>query len=364
MLNFLRQMSTIHCIPSTLPTLHVLLSQLPNQSTALRSLKSLSVYRNTREEYKTKDWSKEPVSKFRLRGRVREAKRQVQSSVSQERTHVDVRFDGPFPLIYMNLYFQELETYSRAVSSRSGSVVSFASNASISSGLDLGRSRPYRTDSVSIRAVSHSPPSASLEDISNDEARDVVRDHVSDWLSKFSLATTPQEDLDTIFVPAASFPPLPPPLSLPSLHVQDARPIPPLPSLHVQDPPARSRSRSKRKEVLPDPITSSHANTQRVRFRLTHGQNNHAGSPLGTEVSSCEVGSTTLILHLTGTVIYNDAGQRLSFVFSRLMHCFLVWMNFFHIPSNLVSFLIILASANRPFFPLHSVTIRGLHLHS
>jgi hypothetical protein len=60
-------------------------------SIVIRSLKSLSDYRSVQEEYKGKEWYKEPISKFRLRGRVRETKRQVQSSVSQERTHVDVR---------------------------------------------------------------------------------------------------------------------------------------------------------------------------------------------------------------------------------------------------------------------------------
>ena len=57
------------------------------------SLNSLSVYRNAQEEYKAKEWYKEPVSKLRSRGRVRADKRQVQSFVSQERRHVDVRFN-------------------------------------------------------------------------------------------------------------------------------------------------------------------------------------------------------------------------------------------------------------------------------
>ena len=51
------------------------------------------------------------------------------------------------------------------------------------SGLDLERSRPYRTDAVSIRAAGGSPPSASLEDISQDEKMNTLRDQVSSWLS-------------------------------------------------------------------------------------------------------------------------------------------------------------------------------------
>jgi GATA zinc finger len=207
MLIFLRQMSIFHCIPSAL-TLDVEL----NRYVVVRSLKSLSVYRNAQEEYKAKDWYKEPVSKFRLRGRVRESKRQVQYSVSQERTHVDVRFNRSFSDVIYELDFrhlQELETYSRSVSSRSSSVASFSSNASVYSGLDLERSRAYRTDAVSVRAVGHSPPSASLEDISYDEARDVAHDHVSEWLSTVAQTPAPEED---IFVPAtSSSPPLPTP---------------------------------------------------------------------------------------------------------------------------------------------------------
>jgi hypothetical protein len=168
----------------------------------VRSLKSLSVYRNAQEEYKAKDWYKDLVSKLRLRGRVRESKRQVQSSVSQERSHVDVRFNRSFSNVIGELCrLQELETYSRSVSSRSGSVASFSSNASINSGLDLDRSRAYRTDSVSVRAVGHSPPSASLEDISHDEARDVAHDDVSKWLSTVAPNPAPEDD---IFVPATS----------------------------------------------------------------------------------------------------------------------------------------------------------------
>ena len=51
------------------------------------------------------------------------------------------------------------------------------------SGLDLERSRPYRTDSCSIRARGGTPPSASLEDISRDEEMDIMSGQVSNWLS-------------------------------------------------------------------------------------------------------------------------------------------------------------------------------------
>ena len=51
------------------------------------------------------------------------------------------------------------------------------------SGLDLERSRPYRTDAFSIRATGGSPPSASLEDISRDEKMDELSDQVKSWLS-------------------------------------------------------------------------------------------------------------------------------------------------------------------------------------
>ena len=51
------------------------------------------------------------------------------------------------------------------------------------SGLDLERSRPYRTDACSIRATGGSPPSASLEDISRDEKIDILSGQVSGWLS-------------------------------------------------------------------------------------------------------------------------------------------------------------------------------------
>ena len=48
--------------------------------------------------------------------------------------------------------------------------------------------RPYRTDSCSIRAAGGSPPSASLEEISQDEKMDIVSGQVSDWLSSIQRA--------------------------------------------------------------------------------------------------------------------------------------------------------------------------------
>jgi hypothetical protein len=87
---------------------------------------------------------------------------------------------------------QELETYSRAASSRGSSVASVASGRS--SGLDLDRSRKYRTDSVSLRAAGHSPPFANLEDIRNDETRDVARDYISEWLSSVSVTSESEEE--------------------------------------------------------------------------------------------------------------------------------------------------------------------------
>ena len=66
-----------------------------------------------------------------------------------------------------------------------------ASDDGWSSGLDLDRSREYRADSLSVRATGHSPPSASLEDIRNDELKDIVHDHVSGWLA--SVTTEAQQ---------------------------------------------------------------------------------------------------------------------------------------------------------------------------
>ena len=64
------------------------------------------------------------------------------------------------------------------------------------SGLDLERSRPYRTDACSIRATGGSPPFASLEDISQDEEMDRLSDEVTSWLS--SLETYDNVDSQAV----------------------------------------------------------------------------------------------------------------------------------------------------------------------
>ena len=64
------------------------------------------------------------------------------------------------------------------------------------SGLDLERSRPYRTDACSIRATGGSPPSASLEDITLDEEIDRLNDQVQNWLS--SLITNGNVDSQAV----------------------------------------------------------------------------------------------------------------------------------------------------------------------
>jgi len=86
--------------------------------------------------------------------------------MSEEKNHVD-----------------ELETYSRSASSRSPSASSITRLSEFPFGLDLNRSRRYRTDSVSLRAVGHSPPRASVEDINHEEAEEVSHNHVVNWLS-------------------------------------------------------------------------------------------------------------------------------------------------------------------------------------
>ena len=81
--------------------------------------------------------------------------------------------------------FKDLETYSRASSSCSSQVNSCSNS---DSGLDLGRhSRPYRTDSCSIRALGGSPPSASLEDICFEEKKAQLVADVSAWLSSAEM---------------------------------------------------------------------------------------------------------------------------------------------------------------------------------
>jgi len=137
------------------------------------SLQDLNDYRDTQEEYKRTKWYRHPGEKIRSRGKVRNAKRQVQSSATRESRHVD-----------------ELETYSRSVSSRCSSVFLTESE----SGLDLERSRTYRTDACSTRASGGSPPSACLEDIYKDENMDKVAVQVSDWLS--SLQSDSNNDHD------------------------------------------------------------------------------------------------------------------------------------------------------------------------
>ena len=62
--------------------------------------------------------------------------------------------------------------------------------------MDLERSRPYRTDSCSIRAMGGSPPSAGLEDLSRDEEMDMLRSTVSSWLS--SLETEDKVDSQAV----------------------------------------------------------------------------------------------------------------------------------------------------------------------
>ncbi|KAF8954311.1 hypothetical protein BDZ97DRAFT_490322 [Flammula alnicola] len=55
-----------------------------------KSLQDLRHYRDTQEEYKQKEWFRDPIEKYHSRGRVRQAKRRVQSSATQEGRHVDV----------------------------------------------------------------------------------------------------------------------------------------------------------------------------------------------------------------------------------------------------------------------------------
>lgn len=57
-----------------------------------RLLQSLDAYRSIQDQYREKEWYEAPRSKYRLCGRVREAKRNVQRNVSQEWSHVNVRF--------------------------------------------------------------------------------------------------------------------------------------------------------------------------------------------------------------------------------------------------------------------------------
>ncbi|KAF8874212.1 kinase-like domain-containing protein, partial [Gymnopilus junonius] len=139
-----------------------------------KTLEDLLNYKNVQDEYKSMEWYEQFFQKYRTRGRVRKAKRQVQSSIVKEGLHIE-----------------DLEAYSRSNSSRCSSVGSVIGGSE--SGLDLGRSRPYRTDSCSVRASGGSPPSASLDDINNDENREKVTAQVSDWLS--SMEQEPSDDV-------------------------------------------------------------------------------------------------------------------------------------------------------------------------
>ena len=141
----------------------------------------LDDYRRVQEEYKAKEWYKETAAKFRLRKEVREAKRRVQSSVSSERTHVTNVgcLTYPFALAELLIFIGALNLFLVRVKS--------SQFRQLFCRLQFGalwvrphRSRPYCTDSVSLRAVGDSPPSASMEDIFMDEARWVVHDSVSE----------------------------------------------------------------------------------------------------------------------------------------------------------------------------------------
>ncbi|KIJ41931.1 hypothetical protein M422DRAFT_254944 [Sphaerobolus stellatus SS14] len=145
-----------------------------------RSLQKLQDYRAAQGNYKQKKWYKNPLEKWDERTKVRKAKREVQGSIAQEQAHIEA-----------------LETYSRH-SSRASSVGSVWGG--IESGLSLNPSRPYRTDSCSIRASGGSPPSASMEDICTDEKRAYVVSQVSDWLSSAPFSA-PSEGLTQVRLP-------------------------------------------------------------------------------------------------------------------------------------------------------------------
>ena len=99
-------------------------------------------------------------------------------------------------LFLWHILFQDLETYYRASSSCS-SQVNACYDSDSDSGLDLKRfSRPYRTDSCSIRALGGSPPSASLEDICSEEKKAQVVANVSAWLSSAEM------DIDSTEAPS------------------------------------------------------------------------------------------------------------------------------------------------------------------
>ena len=58
-------------------------------------MEDLRHYRNVQEEYKRKEWFREPLEKFRTRGEVRHAKRSLQSSTTREERHLHVSVADP-----------------------------------------------------------------------------------------------------------------------------------------------------------------------------------------------------------------------------------------------------------------------------
>lgn len=84
-------------IPSAFHKFFLLrLMQDPNSNLDFfRSMEDLRNCRNVQEEYKRKEWIKEPLEKFRTRGKVRHAKRSLQSSTAQEERHLHVSYTDP-----------------------------------------------------------------------------------------------------------------------------------------------------------------------------------------------------------------------------------------------------------------------------
>ena len=72
------------------------LKQDPNSNLDdFRSMEDLRHYRYLQEEYKRREWVKEPLEKFRTRGKVRHAKRSLQSSTAREERHLHVSLADP-----------------------------------------------------------------------------------------------------------------------------------------------------------------------------------------------------------------------------------------------------------------------------
>ncbi|PPQ97487.1 hypothetical protein CVT26_002716 [Gymnopilus dilepis] len=142
-----------------------------------RSLQDLRQYKYVQDEYKSKEWYKQPAAKIHLRTKVRKAKRRVQSSVVEEGSHV-----------------QDLERYSRSSSSRCSSVGSIFGGSESGLQLSTASSKLYRTDSCSVRATGGSPPSASLEDIENEERRTKGTMAVLSWLTSLGVIHDSQPD--------------------------------------------------------------------------------------------------------------------------------------------------------------------------